>query len=85
MRKDAQSRSGRGSCEGTPGAYSIPNRLWEPVRISAVGRQSASPSVPINNSITESKRRAVADVAALLFPSVPPREGQQGQRQESFN
>ena len=37
------------------------------------------------HSVPESKRRAVANVAALLFPSVPPQEGQQEQRQESFN
>ena len=37
------------------------------------------------HSVPESKRRAVANVAALLFPSVPPQEGQQEQRQESIN
>ena len=37
------------------------------------------------HSVPESKRGTVANVAALLFPSVPPQEGQQEQRQESFN
>jgi integrase len=37
------------------------------------------------HSVPESKRRAVANVAALLFPSVPLQEGQQGHRQESIN
>jgi integrase len=37
------------------------------------------------HSVPESKRRAVANVAALLFPSVPLREGQQEQRQEPVN
>lgn len=37
------------------------------------------------HSVPESKRRAMANVAALLFPSVPPQEDQQEQRQESFN
>lgn len=37
------------------------------------------------HSVPESKRRAVANVAALLFPSVPPQEGEQEERQESIN
>jgi len=37
------------------------------------------------HSVPESKRRAVANVAALLFPSVPPQEGTPGQRQESVH
>lgn len=37
------------------------------------------------HSAPESKRRAVANVAALLFPSVPPQEGQRDQRPESIN
>lgn len=37
------------------------------------------------HSVPESKRRAVASVAALLFPSVPPQEDQQDHRQESVN
>lgn len=37
------------------------------------------------HSVPESKQRAVANVAALLFPSVPPQEGQQEERQESIN
>jgi integrase len=37
------------------------------------------------HSVPESKRRAIANVAALLFPSVPPWEGQQEERQESAN
>lgn len=37
------------------------------------------------HSVPESKRRAMANVAALLFPSVPLQEGQQEQRQESIN
>ncbi|MHB8524942.1 MAG: tyrosine-type recombinase/integrase [Candidatus Acidiferrales bacterium] len=37
------------------------------------------------HSVPESKRRAVANVAALLFPSVPLQEAQQGPRQESIN
>ncbi len=37
------------------------------------------------HSVPESKRRAEANVAALLFPSVPPQEGQQERRQESFS
>lgn len=37
------------------------------------------------HSVPESKRRAIANVAALLFPSVPLQQGQQEQRQESVN
>lgn len=37
------------------------------------------------HSVSESKQRAVANVAALLFPSVPPQGEQQGPRQESIN
>lgn len=37
------------------------------------------------HSVPESKRRAVANVAALLFPSVPPQTGGQEVRQESNN
>lgn len=37
------------------------------------------------HSVPESKRRAVANVAALLFPSVPPQTGGQEVRQESIN
>lgn len=37
------------------------------------------------HSVPESKRCAIANVAALLFPSVPLQQGQQEQRQESVN
>jgi len=37
------------------------------------------------HSVPESKRRAVANVAALLFPSVPLQNGEQQERQESIN
>ena len=37
------------------------------------------------HSVPESKRRAIANVAALLFPSVPPQESQEEQRQEPVN
>lgn len=37
------------------------------------------------HSVPESKRRAVANVAALLFPSVPLQEGQEEQHQEPVN
>jgi integrase len=37
------------------------------------------------HSVLDSKRTAIANVAALLFPSVPPQEGQEEQRQGSVN
>ena len=43
------------------------------------------PELGTDSIVEDSKRRAEANVAALLFPSVPPQEGEQEQRQESFN
>jgi integrase len=37
------------------------------------------------HSVLDSKRSAITKVAALLFPSVPPQEGQEQQRQGSVN